>query len=547
MKLFNKLLGSPCALYHLMWVARDRVACRPARDSMRKDSMTRRVLKLIACALALAGVGNGCAVFKKKDPPALQPPSADVVTSHFIGSPLSGPVRGVTLPATAPAEPLYIADVQWISLKSFPENTLEPVDASARLTISPLSPGPLLPAGTLTLRARSGMGEAARHFRDSLSAGEFGEHVLIADQRGIVARGTTVRCDLAEPRGTTRPQRKLSLQIYRPAAQLPTTQQSLPTTAPGEVPARSMTIAIGIDDYFRAPSTDETDPVTPAPFVQQGRQRTSAPKLQPPTTRPPIFLSETAVLSDAALDSDASFAAVLPFAFADSPARGVAVLVTFRPVQDEPIDASLLHQFEDDLAAASLEPSTQSYGSVVELNTLQSAMRLFVSGESRRSALLFITQQTDAPLARDVALVGDDESIDAVATYLATLVPAAEPTLADVRWMLERSALLATATRLERPPPILELQSILSQHLGEVGRHPDLARELAQSATGPRDFENRLLAENIVFLEDSSPASRVRAFDWLSSKGQKIAGFNPLGSVRERRAALDKAFGGVTP
>jgi hypothetical protein len=55
------------------------------------------------------------------------------------------------------------------------------------------------------------------------------------------------------------------------------------------------------------------------------------------------------------------------------------------------------------------------------------------------------------------------------------------------------------------------------------------------------EFENRIMAENIIFLEDNSPASRVRAYDWLKARGKAPAGFDPLGPARERRIALDKA------
>jgi hypothetical protein len=44
-----------------------------------------------------------------------------------------------------------------------------------------------------------------------------------------------------------------------------------------------------------------------------------------------------------------------------------------------------------------------------------------------------------------------------------------------------------------------------------------------------------------VYLEDASPAARVRAYDWLNGKNLAPAGYDPLGSNKDRRAALDKA------
>jgi len=54
-------------------------------------------------------------------------------------------------------------------------------------------------------------------------------------------------------------------------------------------------------------------------------------------------------------------------------------------------------------------------------------------------------------------------------------------------------------------------------------------------------LDARVIAENLIYLEDASPASRVRAYDWLQSRGRAPAGFDPLGTPRERRDALEKA------
>jgi hypothetical protein len=48
----------------------------------------------------------------------------------------------------------------------------------------------------------------------------------------------------------------------------------------------------------------------------------------------------------------------------------------------------------------------------------------------------------------------------------------------------------------------------------------------------------KLTAENRILLEDASPASRLRAYDWLAVRGLAPAGFDPFGSLAERRAAL---------
>jgi hypothetical protein len=89
-------------------------------------------------------------------------------------------------------------------------------------------------------------------------------------------------------------------------------------------------------------------------------------------------------------------------------------------------------------------------------------------------------------------------------------------------------------------PP--ELRAVLTIYAGEPARHGGSLDDIAHQSTSRQDLENRLTAENLVFLTDASPASRVRAYDWLKARGLAPAGFDPLGPAKERREALDKAL-----
>ena len=95
----------------------------------------------------------------------------------------------------------------------------------------------------------------------------------------------------------------------------------------------------------------------------------------------------------------------------------------------------------------------------------------------------------------------------------------------------------ATSTPL---PP--ELKAVLTVYAGEPGRHGGSLDDIAKQATSRQDLENRLTAENLVFLTDASPSSRVRAFDWLKARGLAPAGYDPMGTGKQRRQALDKAL-----
>jgi len=48
----------------------------------------------------------------------------------------------------------------------------------------------------------------------------------------------------------------------------------------------------------------------------------------------------------------------------------------------------------------------------------------------------------------------------------------------------------------------------------------------------------RILEENRIALEGSSPAARVRAHDWLAEQGLAVPGYDPLADGPARRAAL---------
>jgi hypothetical protein len=87
-----------------------------------------------------------------------------------------------------------------------------------------------------------------------------------------------------------------------------------------------------------------------------------------------------------------------------------------------------------------------------------------------------------------------------------------------------------------------ELLAVVTTYAGEAGRHEATMEGILNGLASRADLQARLTAENLIFLEDSSPASRARAFEWLSTHGQPIKGYNPLGPIRERRAAIDKAL-----
>jgi hypothetical protein len=161
-----------------------------------------------------------------------------------------------------------------------------------------------------------------------------------------------------------------------------------------------------------------------------------------------------------------------------------------------------------------------------------------------RSALAFLAKSSGAPLAESLALVAEAEPLR---QYVERVIKAcggaralsrASPALG---WKLESTAylFLADVSLQDVIPP--ELAALLVRHAGEAGRYPD---ELESAVASSRDLaalQAQFVAQNRYALQDDRPASRVRAFDWLSPRGLAPAGYDPLGSERARHAALTRA------
>jgi hypothetical protein len=165
-----------------------------------------------------------------------------------------------------------------------------------------------------------------------------------------------------------------------------------------------------------------------------------------------------------------------------------------------------------------------------------------------RQAMLFLASETDVQVLEDLALLGDDELREELAKKVIAKIgiPARVRTKDGLAWVLENASyeLLSEQSAAGKLPP--ELSAVLSARAGEAGRHSGALDESLKIAANRQEFALRLIAENYIYLEDSSPASRVRAYDWLVARDRAPAGYDPLGSPRERRAALERALGGTT-
>ena len=159
-----------------------------------------------------------------------------------------------------------------------------------------------------------------------------------------------------------------------------------------------------------------------------------------------------------------------------------------------------------------------------------------------------LADQTGASLCEDLAMEADDAVLAQLVNDIQSKVSKTPEPDPSVGWLLDHTALQLLAKLSDdaangtgKIPS--ELTAVLTTHTGEVGRHSSSLDEVLRGLSTRQELDNRLLAENTIFLEDSNPASRVRAYDWLNARHQAPAGYDPLGPAKARRDALERAAG----
>lgn len=162
---------------------------------------------------------------------------------------------------------------------------------------------------------------------------------------------------------------------------------------------------------------------------------------------------------------------------------------------------------------------------------------------TRRRALIHLADLTHASLTRDLALSATTTPLQEVAQKITARVDelGASPDAEQLGLWLEQASLWVLASLLRTGLPY-ELEAILVRHLGQAGRHAASLEELAANANGLEQLQRLIEEENFIFLQDSSPSARVRAYDWLVGRDRAPLDFDPLAPVAQRRAAIRKAL-----
>jgi hypothetical protein len=289
-------------------------------------------------------------------------------------------------------------------------------------------------------------------------------------------------------------------------------------------------LALMLDDTLAAPSrSHDADP------AQDG---TPLPQ--------PVFQRETVVLKKLPVGEKLSAALVVPFASTESRAKAVAFLIEVSPGTRDPQHVEIVDRCAADMArAASAAASRPGFAPLHAgaLSVLPGAVARLDDPNSRRAALLYLSVESGAKLCGDVVLVAEDRVLAELATRVKSNAgkPEASTSLETLGWALDEATLKYLTELLAGNTLPAELSAVLAMHCGEAGRHPGSLDEVLRGANTRSVYEQRLEAENVIFLEDNSPASRVRAHDWLRAIGRAPENFDPLGTPIARREAIDRA------
>lgn len=508
--------------------------------------MNARVLGVVGRGMMIGLVALvGCA--QPSTPPApMPPPNASVTFTHFAGTPLSGPrpIAGAVL-----ALPAIAVDVEWLAVERLPADdlspgTLTPVGSSARLVLATRDRQPVLSTSRLTSNAQWASGSAATALAKAVRDGKYGQVAPIASYRTAVPAGITLDARAAAAGGSAAGVDAPVVDVL--LQHIPPMSNARAGTAPA---VGGIELTLAVQDY--AFSVDQQpEPAMNAPVETKKAKQMRAPVSDTPTGAEMVLTKELAVLPPVkAVAGGWAIVIVLPSPFMGSSARAMVAVVRASPAVDNaPMQKLLVAALADvrrqsDIASGK---SSQASSAPSEWPGYESALAALDRPDARRRAMAYLASQTGAALCGEIALSADDAALQQLAADIrarsAAAAAAKSPSSSQaLGWLLDRACLewCARLSGENRLPP--EIAGVLSTYAGEAGRRSASLEELVRGTNSRASLETRLITENLIFLEDSSPSSRVRALDWLAARGRAPAGYDPLGPPRNRREALERA------
>lgn len=440
----------------------------------------------------------------RSHPAAETPVAPDVSLLHYAGSPLSEPAASQTQVKAADA---YGVEIQAYLLPVTPHPVLRPFAAGSKIITAAGSQTPLQAIPTSLASARMESGEDAQWLENEVVAGTFGKTTDLGDFQGVLAPGLSVRMTVSSGSLAKSLQdfRQLQLVIHRPEQ--------------ADAPLRVALLK-------QTPPTAVTDPTAPEE-QQTGWLAQSVREMEICS----VDFGGTDTLNIAVL---------IPVDFAANSRQSVLFHIRITPASDDASRVKAVEQANRDLAAAGQQVEVSSFERLLVQNVLKSTE----SDQTRRAAMVYLATQTQASIFEDTVLVADDGVLQTLAGEMKSKLEqtGAPSSLASIGWTLDRTAFdLLGRLRMEKKLSP-ELSAVLSAHAGEAGRSAASLEQLVGKTLSHRDLHNRLIAENYIFLEDISPAARVRAYDWLKLAGAQPKAYDPMGPADQRQKALEAAI-----
>ncbi|MCB9914741.1 MAG: hypothetical protein H6828_06270 [Planctomycetes bacterium] len=488
--------------------------------------MLRRVVPLLALA--------ACAATDDGSRPLAPPSGVDLALARFVGTGFTGPLPDTSTLALEPD--LVVVHLELVHLERVPDTALESLARCAALVAAPGRSAPLEPSSVLASGAGIARGDEARRVRAELDAGLAGRAALLIGGELALPRDASARLD-AEQLGVYHE----ALTEWRPDPEVRTYAQAVAATVtrPAGDDADAP-LAIVLDLRAPRPGFDATgleEDAEPAPPRSINERMAGAPRWAD------LRGFAERVVPDAGLAPDGDALLVVGRSpFDPTRTRGLALFVTTSRAPED-VAAADLAALREQLAAEAAAAAELVSGERTARErdrTLVRALLLVEPGASGRRSLAQLAREVGAELCHDVALVAEDallatlieELRGASAELLATATPQ------ELAWRLERHT-YALLAGLEPGETLTEpLAALLLRRAGQVGRYASSIEEGILISPDLARFQRYVREENLVFLEDSDPAARVRAWDWLVARGVVVEGYDPLGEVRERRAAL---------
>lgn len=487
-----------------------------------------KLYNCLTCVFAVAisgGILSGC--FGPRHEEQLLAPAAKISVTHYNGTPISGPIPAdltgpaTTRAATEPAPDVKAVVARFYVLEKMPLNALDPIGGYAQLITASRGGMPVLPTTKLTIGGRFTILKSPEDLWNKLSKSQYGRESNLATLQGLLRPGQTAAFTVEDPKSVLdtlegRPvYRKVTVSLYRGAA------------ADSKNAGRTL-MAVSLEDIADTPVRSRS--------VTESSDDTGAP----PTTQPTSIHTqrELALIQLPAGGDEQCVAALVPFQFEESGTDAlVAVIQIASPVN---VSDDLVAKADADVAeSAEAVRKIRVPSSVVDTALTQAMASLSDSG-TRQASMVYLAGQTRAGLCGDFVLAADKETLEKFVAKVQEKFGTGEPP-ADLGWQLDRLTFETLAKICSDRNPPAELRSVLTSFAGEAARHGSSLEELSQNLTSREELMRRLVAENMIYLEDNSPSARIRAYDWLAAHKMAPAGYDPLGRRKDREAALEKA------